>query len=131
MIRRPPRSTRTDPLFPYTTLFRSRFAAIDLFDLSRTAGSELSDEALRQLCEVPRRFICDWSRRRHRKTDTFLHDRKAFHDTLPSVQRLRSERPMDVLFGDGTAVDLLFQDRDGRQVKLWAILWLEIGRAHV
>src|SRR3546814_10686184 len=25
MIRRPPRSTRTDPLFPYTTLFRSCF----------------------------------------------------------------------------------------------------------
>src|SRR3546814_1804575 len=24
MTRRPPRSTRTDPLFPYTTLFRSR-----------------------------------------------------------------------------------------------------------
>src|SRR3546814_10385687 len=27
MIRRPPRSTRTDTLFPYTTLFRSLFAA--------------------------------------------------------------------------------------------------------
>src|SRR3546814_4554821 len=27
MIRRPPRSTRTDTLFPYTTLFRSRRAA--------------------------------------------------------------------------------------------------------
>src|SRR3546814_9766533 len=26
MIRRPPRSTRTDTLFPYTTLFRSLFA---------------------------------------------------------------------------------------------------------
>src|SRR3546814_7009679 len=26
MIRRPPRSTRTDTLFPYTTLFRSPFA---------------------------------------------------------------------------------------------------------
>src|SRR3546814_17303180 len=26
MIRRPPRSTRTDTLFPYTTLFRSRGA---------------------------------------------------------------------------------------------------------
>src|SRR3546814_4861724 len=26
MIRRPPRSTRTDTLFPYTTLFRSIFA---------------------------------------------------------------------------------------------------------
>src|SRR3546814_2590394 len=27
MIRRPPRSTRTDTLLPYTTLFRSRFAS--------------------------------------------------------------------------------------------------------
>src|SRR3546814_10639487 len=27
MIRRPPRSTRTDTLFPYTTLFRSRCRA--------------------------------------------------------------------------------------------------------
>src|SRR3546814_16659026 len=27
MIRRPPRSTRTDTLFPYTTLFRSQAAA--------------------------------------------------------------------------------------------------------
>src|SRR3546814_20908902 len=36
MIRRPPRSTRTDTLFPYTTLFRSSAACIeqraDLFD---------------------------------------------------------------------------------------------------
>src|SRR3546814_6599882 len=28
MIRRPPRSTRTDTLFPYTTLFRSRYTDI-------------------------------------------------------------------------------------------------------
>src|SRR3546814_10597161 len=28
MIRRPPRSTRTDTLFPYTTLFRSRLMSI-------------------------------------------------------------------------------------------------------
>src|SRR3546814_3351098 len=28
MIRRPPRSTRTDTLFPYTTLFRSKTAKI-------------------------------------------------------------------------------------------------------
>src|SRR3546814_9178727 len=28
MIRRPPRSTRTDTLFPYTTLFRSRPARL-------------------------------------------------------------------------------------------------------
>src|SRR3546814_12801337 len=30
MIRRPPRSTRTDTLFPYTTLFRSMASAADL-----------------------------------------------------------------------------------------------------
>src|SRR3546814_1343527 len=29
MMRRPPRSTRTDPLFPYTTLFRSETAPAD------------------------------------------------------------------------------------------------------
>src|SRR3546814_4493035 len=29
MIRRPPRSTRTDTLFPYTTLFRSRVVTIN------------------------------------------------------------------------------------------------------
>src|SRR3546814_8043323 len=28
MIRRPPRSTRTDTLFPYTTLFRSEFISV-------------------------------------------------------------------------------------------------------
>src|SRR3546814_5872732 len=30
MIRRPPRSTRTDTLFPYTTLFRSGMACIHI-----------------------------------------------------------------------------------------------------
>src|SRR3546814_1851349 len=30
MIRRPPRSTRTDTLFPYTTLFRSDAAAVEV-----------------------------------------------------------------------------------------------------
>src|SRR3546814_3503387 len=35
MIRRPPRSTRTDTLFPYTTLFRS--------DRARLAGRIIAD----------------------------------------------------------------------------------------
>src|SRR3546814_8639918 len=36
MIRRPPRSTRTDTLFPYTTLFRSQIATIAaLNDIAR------------------------------------------------------------------------------------------------
>src|SRR3546814_19451793 len=48
MIRRPPRSTRTDTLFPYTTLFRSdRFVgehrAVDaIFDLGDLVGRDCS-----------------------------------------------------------------------------------------
>src|SRR3546814_16576647 len=34
MIRRPPRSTRTDTLFPYTTLFRSAFAFLPYCQLT-------------------------------------------------------------------------------------------------
>src|SRR3546814_9660350 len=38
MIRRPPRSTRTDTLFPYTTLFRSPLATIGLCRCRRGGG---------------------------------------------------------------------------------------------
>src|SRR3546814_6624709 len=42
MIRRPPRSTRTDTLFPYTTLFRS--ADVALLHVHRLGGDELGIE---------------------------------------------------------------------------------------
>src|SRR3546814_17951477 len=38
MIRRPPRSTRTDTLFPYTTLFRSCDSGVGLWRLGPTHG---------------------------------------------------------------------------------------------
>src|SRR3546814_1558584 len=40
MIRRPPRSTRTDTLFPYTTLFRSNDSPRADRPASRAAGRE-------------------------------------------------------------------------------------------
>src|SRR3546814_19846114 len=56
MIRRPPRSTRTDTLFPYTTLFRSRRAALHRHAVERGVagpGSHL-------LCvHLPRRALVD------------------------------------------------------------------------
>src|SRR3546814_6746470 len=39
MIRRPPRSTRTDTLFPYTTLFRS----VDLAGEAHRSGEDVGD----------------------------------------------------------------------------------------
>src|SRR3546814_11744931 len=43
MIRRPPRSTRTDTLFPYTTLFRSvddKDQVVELFARSQADGAQ-------------------------------------------------------------------------------------------
>src|SRR3546814_8400074 len=57
MIRRPPRSTRTDTLFPYTTLFRSdkgsgrRYAAKDAF-FSRQAAGHVFGFSLRNKLEA-------------------------------------------------------------------------------
>src|SRR3546814_4356169 len=39
MIRRPPRSTRTDTLFPYTTLFRSALCATNIAKKKLRNGS--------------------------------------------------------------------------------------------
>src|SRR3546814_13747485 len=44
MIRRPPRSTRTDTLFPYTTLFRSTILHADVVD--REAGEAMAGRLL-------------------------------------------------------------------------------------
>src|SRR3546814_9925129 len=47
MIRRPPRSTRTDTLFPYTTLFRSnRFdEALALFQHELETADSITEDA--------------------------------------------------------------------------------------
>src|SRR3546814_14604446 len=46
MIRRPPRSTRTDTLFPYTTLFRSPWAHVTADVLISERPAEAEDRAI-------------------------------------------------------------------------------------
>src|SRR3546814_13976329 len=53
MIRRPPRSTRTDTLFPYTTLFRSENGGAARPGLDRGAATGL----LRGLCLLQQRQL--------------------------------------------------------------------------
>src|SRR3546814_7857787 len=59
MIRRPPRSTRTDTLFPYTTLFRSRAGAdIAEHDADRTRGKlEQPLLRMRRLADLRRMVV--------------------------------------------------------------------------
>src|SRR3546814_15488441 len=64
MIRRPPRSTRTDTLFPYTTLFRSRrrarsagsinCAAVGVTVLAGASASKRSEEHTSELQSLMR-----------------------------------------------------------------------------
>src|SRR3546814_18126768 len=65
MIRRPPRSTRTDTLFPYTTLFRSDMTDAELDDYFRvirieakTPRTETDPAAIRAIIARVRREGC-------------------------------------------------------------------------
>src|SRR3546814_3867715 len=61
MIRRPPRSTRTDTLFPYTTLFRSSEHPEEAADLVRylTSYDEQKRRALEGSFNPTRRSLYD------------------------------------------------------------------------
>src|SRR3546814_3268678 len=60
MIRRPPRSTRSDTLFPYTTLFRSHYAA----DPAGPIRDWRSGASSARYPSTPHRECADWSTRR-------------------------------------------------------------------
>src|SRR3546814_5248986 len=61
MIRRPPRSTRTDTLFPYTTLFRSARRHVLAFDGWQQGGELI--------------LSCRYAARHHRETVQGLLER--------------------------------------------------------
>src|SRR3546814_18008101 len=59
MIRRPPRSTRTDTLFPYTTLFRSKADIIVEAALEREQYRGADDEVERRDRRDPEEYTVD------------------------------------------------------------------------
>src|SRR3546814_16475511 len=56
MIRRPPRSTRTDTLFPYTTLFRSN-PALTRGDLAAVLAKALAGKVSNQAVSLVRLLV--------------------------------------------------------------------------
>src|SRR3546814_5594990 len=87
MIRRPPRSTRTDTLFPYTTLFRSVQGLREALDvLFRQAVDEV---------DVDRAEVGGAAG---------VHDRAGFLDRLDAIDRLLHHR-IEILHAEAGAVE--------------------------
>src|SRR3546814_4443054 len=124
MIRRPPRATRTDTLFPYTTLFRS--------DVGGRIGLEIADDRILEGAQV----------------------RPALADMVDRELDMAVEaRDRKVVAGDGIALELGGDGQPrarGRQQRIGLPRWVdravelvvgdraeiaadrrEIGRAHV
>src|SRR3546814_5286230 len=55
MTRRPPRSTPTDTLFPYTTLFRSHRGSTSHFRRSSSNFLKITGSRFTSLCSAPRK----------------------------------------------------------------------------
>src|SRR3546814_19189881 len=97
MIRRPPRSTRTDTLFPYTTLFRSethRFAD----------GAEVDDAHTANVLIDLRRLAAHGLRFDHRYALTGGEDTMLFRDLLDAGERI-------VFAADAVVYDTVPQSR--------------------
>src|SRR3546814_3307022 len=89
MIRRPPRSTRTDTLFPYTTLFRSRISRTCCGERlhrwkSRTGRWRRSEEhtsELQSLMRISYAVFC-LKKKKQEHTKNQKHHTATFHITL-------------------------------------------------
>src|SRR3546814_6632403 len=124
MMRRPPRSTRTDTLFPYTTLFRSvQLAAVEELDVI------WKNRAVRPLPD----FVAQHHDRLHTLAAYLVRDLR--HAQL-AVDRLaaghRHRIVVEDLVGDVDAGGHRLPDRQRAGVEVGAVAQvLEIGRAHV
>src|SRR3546814_15365630 len=102
MIRRPPRSTRTDTLFPYTTLFRSNM------------GSIIPSKQSRQLtlyphlrCVVDLRFISRISRI---KPNSWPFPMKIFEGSFALVDQCDHDLAVACNFGSLDEREVSIQD---------------------
>src|SRR3546814_12312926 len=98
MIRRPPRSTRTDTLFPYTTLFRSCFEDDDIQHVENRVDPVADAETV--------------------ETELLLSDLESLEKRVPAFQKKATGGDKEAKVAAsvlGQALDLL---RDGKPARL-------------
>src|SRR3546814_6201539 len=100
MIRRPPRSTRTDTLFPYTTLFRSSsFTWLPFHSISCPANNAFrrSEEHTSELQSLMRISYAVFCLKKKNKDRTRLHNTNS---TLtiqePTLQPYTIHQPIEI-----------------------------------
>src|SRR3546814_1418243 len=101
MIRRPPRSTRTDTLFPYTTLFRSaeggsfcfpvgfQSVPIDWIDAIRAGRSEEHTSELQSLMRISYAVFC--LKKKHNMIRPYSYQQLTSFTTLKQLSQHRSK----------------------------------------
>src|SRR3546814_6095630 len=110
MLRRPPRSTRTDTLFPYTTLFRSRLAQPISIEIETIGVARLADRAQGEIEPVLRLGLIgnDLFQRGDIRTHVVLFDRTAGQqlqlDTARFLACLFDGSNLTAAFGAGLLV---------------------------
>src|SRR3546814_11476810 len=119
MIRRPPRSTRTDTLFPYTTLFRSPHPAHVHGIDADTLGAQFLGQPLHRIAERSfRRGIAGFAKRRNlacrHRVD--LDNRTAATDIRRAS--LRQAPRSDPVGFDPVAPEVKLAGRTGRHLSM-------------
>src|SRR3546814_9753055 len=119
MIRRPPRSTRTDTLFPYTTLFRSQHS-VDVVLAERPGGQGTAHLQVAKLLSYPVRIFASPALEEKYKTNfpQSLHHAPFLMPSRNNVLRLKLEHWLESVGVEVTVVgefdDLALLDTFGR-----------------
>src|SRR3546814_5426212 len=120
MIRRPPRSTRTDTLFPYTTLCRSTGATAGFVVIAEASTPERVHHAALQVAEYKLRDFTELASDWFWETDsdhrfTWISDTSA-----ANIGQLRTryigETRWDVAMPSDNETDILFWQEHRRQL---------------
>src|SRR6056297_3676343 len=91
MIRRPPRSTRTDTLFPYTTLFRSacrgRYGHVFGTTNPQTSRSEEHTSELQSLRRISYAVFCLKKKKKQNKSHPVRSPKKELNQLETYLQK--------------------------------------------